>query len=82
MAIQHTRFWLNFPPQHITRPLIWELCKKFSVVTNIRQASVTDEIGIVSLSMEGDGDEIAKAVAWLEAEGVQVDPVEMNTIAS
>jgi L-aspartate semialdehyde sulfurtransferase ferredoxin len=82
MAAQHTRFWLNFPPQLITRPLLWELCREFSVVTNIRQASITDEVGIVSLSMEGEGEEIGKAVAWLESQGVRVDPVEMNTIAS
>jgi len=82
MAHQQTRFWLNFPPQLITRPLLWELSKKFALVTNIRQASVTDEVGIVSMSLEGESDEIAKAVAWLESEGVRVDPVEMNTIAS
>lgn len=82
MATQHTRFWLNFPPQLITRPLLWELCRAFPVVTNIRQASITDEVGIVSLSMEGEGEDITKAVAWLEAQGVRVDPVEMNTIAS
>lgn len=82
MGTQHTRFWLNFPPQLITRPLLWELGKNFPIVTNIRQASITDEIGIVSLSMEGEADEVAKAVAWLESQGVRVDPVEMNTIAS
>lgn len=82
MATQHTRFWLNFPPQLITRPLLWELGKAFPVVTNIRQASITDEVGIVSLSLEGEAEDIAKAVAWLEAAGVRVDPVEMNTIAS
>ncbi len=82
MANQHTRFWLNFPPQLITRPLLWELSKEFNVITNIRQASVTDEVGIVSLSLEGEPEEIAKAVAWLENEGVKVDPVEINTIES
>jgi ABC-type methionine transport system ATPase subunit len=82
MAVQQTRFWLNFSPQLITRPLLWELSKEFAVVTNIRQASVTDEVGIVSLSLEGESEEIAKAVAWLESQGVKVDPVEMNTIAS
>ena len=36
------------------RPLIWQLRQKFQVVTNVRQASVTDEIGIVCLELEGD----------------------------
>ena len=66
----------------MTRPLVYELGREFAVVTNIRQASVNSEVGIVSLSLEGESEEIARAVAWLEALGVQVDPVEMNIIES
>ncbi len=75
-----TRLWLMFPSRLITRPIVWELGKKFNVVTNIRQASVTDEVGIVSLSLTGDRDEIRKAITWLEELGVKVEPVEINTI--
>ena len=74
------RLWLMFPTKLITRPIIWELGKTFDVVTNIRQASVTDEIGIVSLSLEGEREENKKAIAWLEKQGVKVEPVEINTI--
>jgi ABC-type methionine transport system ATPase subunit len=74
------RFWLMFPSKLITRPIVWELGKTFDVVTNIRQASVTDEIGIVSLSLEGEREEVKKAIAWLEKLGVKVEPVEINTI--
>jgi len=74
------RFWLMFPTKLVTRPIIWELGKDFNVVTNIRQASVTDEIGIVSLSLDGEREDIKKAIAWLEKEGVKVEPVEINTI--
>ena len=68
------------PAKLITRPILWELGKKFEVVTNLRQASVTDEIGIVSLSLEGEREEIKNAIAWLEELGVKVEPVEINTI--
>jgi L-aspartate semialdehyde sulfurtransferase ferredoxin len=74
------RLWLSYPAKLITRPLLWELGKKFEVVTNVRQASVTDEIGLVSLSLEGEREEIKKAIAWLEKLGVKVEPVEINTI--
>jgi L-aspartate semialdehyde sulfurtransferase ferredoxin len=74
------RLWLMFPTKLITRPIIWELGKTFDVVTSIRQASVTDEIGIVSLSLEGERDENKNAIAWLEKQGVKVEPVEINTI--
>ena len=74
------RLWLMFPTKLVTRPVLWELGKTFPVVTNVRQASVTDEIGIVSLSLEGEREEIKKAIVWLEDLGVKVEPVEMNTI--
>jgi hypothetical protein len=64
----------------VTQPVIWELGQKFKVVTNIRQASVTDEVGVVSLSLHGERDEIKKAIAWLEELGVKVEPVEIQTI--
>ena len=47
------RLWLMYPPKDITNPVIWELGHKFPVITNVRQASVTDEIGIVCLEMSG-----------------------------
>jgi hypothetical protein len=58
------------------------LAKKFELVTNVRQASVTDEIGLVSLELDGEREEIKKAISWLEQEGIKVEPVEIGTIAS
>ena len=80
MAQDTSRLWLMFPSRLITRPVIYELGKKFEVVTNVRQASVTPEVGLVSLELEGDRAEIKKAIAWLEELGVKVEPVEINTI--
>ena len=78
--MQVTRLWLMFPARLITRPVLWELAKSFSLVTNIRQASVTAEVGLVSLELDGERDEIKKAIAWLEEQGIKVEPVEINTI--
>ncbi len=80
MATENSRLWLMVPSKLITRPILWELGKNFEVITNLRQASVTDEIGIVSLSLEGEREQIKKAIAWLEELGVKVEPVEINTI--
>jgi ABC-type methionine transport system ATPase subunit len=77
---EKTRLWLMFPTRLITQPILWEMGKKFEVVTNVRQASVTDEIGLVSLSLQGEREEIKKAIEWLESMGVKVEPVEINTI--
>lgn len=79
---QKTRLWLMYPPKLITTPVIWQLGKKFNVVTNVRQASVTDEIGIVCLEIEGERSEIKKSIKWLEGMGLSVEPVEINVIES
>ena len=78
---QQTRLWLMYPPKLITKPLIWQLGHKFKLVTNIRQASVTDEIGIVCLELDGARAEITAAIKWLEKTGVSIEPVEIGTIA-
>ena len=77
---EQQRLWLMFPAKLITRPIIWELGKKFDIVTNVRQCSVTDEVGLASLSLEGERDDIKKAIAWLEELGVKVEPVEIQVI--
>jgi ABC-type methionine transport system ATPase subunit len=79
---QKTRVWLTYPPQKIKRPIIWELGHKFKIITDIRQASVNDEIGIVCLELDGARAEIKAAIAWLEKHGVRVEPVEINVIES
>jgi hypothetical protein len=75
------RLWLMYPPKLIKKPFIWEVGHKFEVVTNIRQASVTDEIGIVCLELDGKRAEVDRAILWLEKNGVNVEPVEIGVIA-
>src|SRR6185295_20185527 len=81
-AQEQRRLWLMYPPKLIKEPLIWKLGHKFPVVTNVRQASVTDEIGIVSLELDGKRSDIKAAIKWLEKLGVSVEPVEINVIES
>jgi L-aspartate semialdehyde sulfurtransferase ferredoxin len=79
---EQARLWLMYPPRLIKKPFIWEVGHKFKVVTNIRQASVTDEIGIVCLELDGPRSEVKAAIKWLEKHGVNVEPVEINVIES
>jgi L-aspartate semialdehyde sulfurtransferase ferredoxin len=79
---QNRRLWLMYPPKLIKTPVIWELGHKFPVVTNVRQCSVTDEIGIVCLELEGERAQIKAAINWLEKKGIKVEPVEINVIES
>ena len=75
------RLWLMYPPKLIKRAFIYEVGHKFKVVTNIRQASVTDEIGIVCLELDGARREVDAAIQWLVKQGVNVEPVEIGVIA-
>jgi hypothetical protein len=60
--------------------VICELARKFPVTFNIRQASVNEETGLVSLELVGERNIIKEAIAWLEGQGIKVEPVEINTI--
>src|SRR5262245_42014939 len=79
-APEKVRLWLMCPPRQIRRPVIWELGQKFKVITNIRQASITDELGIVCLELEGKPGEVGASIRWLERSGINVEPVEINVL--
>lgn len=66
----------------VGQPFICEVGHKFKVVTNIRQASVTDEIGIICLELDGKHADVKALIQWLEKLGVNVRPVEISVIES
>jgi L-aspartate semialdehyde sulfurtransferase ferredoxin len=76
------RLWLMYPAKLIQRPIIWELVQKYPVIFNLRQVSVTDEIGIVCLELDGKRSIIKDSIKWLESQGISVEPVEINVIES
>ena len=78
MAIQ--RFYLTYSQEQIKEPVIYQVGRKFRVVTNIRSASISDHVGIVGLELDGEPDQIADAVKWIAAQGVKVEPIEKNVI--
>ena len=69
------RVKFTFPQKLITEPVIYELARKFEIVTNIRRADVREDMGWVVLELEGHEDEIAKGLDWVIDTGVRVDPV-------
>ena len=73
MAKRRIRF--TFPEHLITEPLIYNLGRKFEIVTNIRRANVQERVGWVVLELEGDEDEIDRGLEWMTEAGVRVDPI-------
>jgi len=69
------KIYLTFPQELIREPIIFRIGHEFKVMTNIRGASVSDNIGLVALELEGAPDELDRAIEWLRAKGVTVEPV-------
>ena len=67
------RCFLTFPQQTLGEPLIATLVKEYGVVPNIRGAMVTAERGLMAIEFEGAEAAIARALAWLEERGVQIE---------
>jgi ABC-type methionine transport system ATPase subunit len=74
------KFYLTYPRRLVKEPLIYTVGHKFAVVTNIRSASVSDEIGIIALELDGTQEAIEAAVRWFREQGVTVEPIEKNVI--
>lgn len=74
------KVYLTYPQELIKEPLIWEVGRRFDVVTNIRGANVSDTLGLVALEIDGSREEVDRAIAWLRRRGVTVEPIEKNVI--
>ena len=66
---------LIFPQHLIKEPVIYMMAKEYEVVPNIRRAKVTEQVGEVTLELEGNEESLKKAVVFLEKKGVKVESV-------
>jgi L-aspartate semialdehyde sulfurtransferase ferredoxin len=67
------KVFLTFPQRLIKEPILYDLVKRFPVRTNIRGASVTEEIALMALQVEGEEADVEAAIAHLRDLGVQVE---------
>ena len=75
-ATRTRKVYLTFPQKLIKEPLIFRVGHEFNVVTNIRGASVSNNVGLVAIEIEGEADEIERAIKWFVEKGVKVEPLE------
>jgi ABC-type methionine transport system ATPase subunit len=78
MASKHVR--LTFSPELIQEPLIYKVGHEFQVVTNVRMADVDKNVGWVVLELEGEDDEIGRALDWLRSKGVRIDEATLGDV--
>ncbi|OGQ76620.1 MAG: hypothetical protein A3G94_04900 [Deltaproteobacteria bacterium RIFCSPLOWO2_12_FULL_60_16] len=74
------RIYLTFPKELVKEPIVCLLAKKFDIVFNIRGSTVTPEMALVALEIDGERGEVDRAVHWLKEKGVMVEPIEKNVI--
>ncbi len=72
----NARVKLTFPEELIKEPLLGRLVREFDVLPNIRRANVEDTVGWIVCEFAGEHEAVESAIAWLQAEGVQVDRLE------
>ncbi|MBU2608127.1 MAG: NIL domain-containing protein [Chloroflexi bacterium] len=65
----------TFTEEAIKEPVIHNLGQQFRVVTNIKQADLSENIGWVILELEGEEQDMEQGIAWVISRGVRVDPV-------
>lgn len=79
-GIVRERVYLTFPRELIKEPVLSQLSRQFDVIFNIRGSTVTKEMGLVALEIDGKSSEVVKAIGWLKGKGVTVEPIEKNVI--
>ncbi len=70
------RLQLIYPEEKVKEPVLCMVCKNFDVVVNIRTAKVTQDTGIITVEIDGEADEIERAIKFIEEQGVNVQPIE------
>ena len=73
MGKQRVKF--TFEEELVKQPVIYELGRKFEIVTNIRRADVGEKVGWVVLELDGEETEIMRGLKWGSSAGVRVDPL-------
>ncbi|MGH2628829.1 MAG: NIL domain-containing protein [Anaerolineales bacterium] len=72
------RVHLTFPGTLADEPIMWQLCRDFGLVFNIRQADMMESVGWMMLQLEGSEDAIDQGIRWLEDKGIKVAPIEQD----
>jgi ABC-type methionine transport system ATPase subunit len=67
------KIFLTFPQRLVQEPVLHDLLRRFPVRTNLRGASVTDEIALMALHVEGEAVDVTAAIDWLRSLGITVD---------
>jgi hypothetical protein len=70
------KYFCTFPQELIKEPIISHtLNAQFGVIPNIRAASITDQVAMVAVEIEGSPERIEQSVVYLRERGVTVEEI-------
>lgn len=72
---------LRYPESLIQQPLLYQMARRFDVIPNIRRARVTDTVGEIAVELEGSDSDLDHGVAYLQEQGVLVQPIEGDIVS-
>ena len=62
---------LRYPQRLLDRPLIYGLIDNFQLLTNILEAKVDAEQGVLLLAVRGEAHKLQEGLAWMAEQGVE-----------
>lgn len=74
------RVHMTFSKEAVRQPILWEVGQEFGLVLNIRRADVQQDMGWVELELDGEEENLDKALKAFRDRGVRVDPIEVQTV--
>lgn len=66
---------LVFPERLVREPIIARLARRFEVEPSIRRAAIDERSGWMLCEIAGEPPEVEGALAWLDEQGVEVEPL-------
>ena len=79
MAVE--RYTLTFNALMRDQPILYNVGRRYRLVVTLEKANLSDEAGWVQVALNGDSDEIQRAVADLNTMGIFVTPIELASIS-
>lgn len=67
---------LTFPGELKEEPIICYLCKKYDIILNIVEASFSTDTGWAILVLQGQEEELKRALEYLKDKGVKFEDVQ------
>ena len=74
--MQQLRVKLTFPEKLIKEPVIYNLGKKYNIITNVRRANVEQRVGWVVLEIDGTEADLEAGLRYLDEVGVEVEQLD------